>query len=142
MAIEKLQPGDSVLAQNPETGKLAFKPVWATTVRPTSPLIEIRGPHKTIRATRGHPFWVCGIGWQMAKELKDRSATAHNGGACGNPGCTAKGRGRVLQPVVADFNSYLIGSDQILVYDNNLSQVSSATIPGFTVSKLSVPEIP
>ena len=70
MAIEKLQPGDSVLAQNPETGKLAFKPVWATTVRPTSPLIEIRGPHKTIRATRGHPFWVCGIGWQMAKELK------------------------------------------------------------------------
>ena len=33
--------------------------------------------------------------------------------------------------VVADFNSYFVGRDRILVHDNNLRQVTTATVPGF-----------
>jgi hypothetical protein len=37
--------------------------------RKPSPMIEIGLGRETLRATRGHPFWVCGEGWKMAKEL-------------------------------------------------------------------------
>ena len=69
IAIEVIKPGDCVLAQDADTGELAYKPVMMTTVRPPSKLIETRIEEETIRATRGHPFWVSGLGWQMAKEL-------------------------------------------------------------------------
>ena len=70
MPIEQVQVGDCVLAQNPDTGELDYKAVLATTTRTTSRVIAVRTAKETIRATRGHPFWVSGIGWQMAKELK------------------------------------------------------------------------
>ncbi len=35
--IESIQPGDRVLAQDPQTGELAFKMVQQTTIRPTTP---------------------------------------------------------------------------------------------------------
>ena len=42
VAVEKIRTGDMVLAQNPETGELAYKPVLRTTTRAAAPLVRIR----------------------------------------------------------------------------------------------------
>ena len=125
-----MRVGDSVLAQDPDSGELTYKPVLATTVRPPSTTIEIKTDEATIRATRGHPFWVDGIGWQMAKELKAgqnlhsprgpvqiQTARQHSEAVCYNL-------------VVADFNSYFVSNAQVLVHDNNLREVTTAIVPG------------
>src|SRR5262249_13998164 len=70
LPIEAVKIGELVLSQNQQTGELAYRPVFNTTVRPPSRLIEIHLGSTVIRVSRGHPLWVDGIGWQMAKELK------------------------------------------------------------------------
>jgi len=130
MAIDQIRPGDCVLSQDPDTGELAFKPVLATTVRPPSPLINIRVEGETIRATRGHPFWVSGIGWQMAKELKAGQWLHTLGGPVLIERCEQNGSAEAYSLVVADFNSFFVGNVQALVHDNNLRQVTSAKVPG------------
>jgi len=130
MAIEQIRPGDCVLSQDPDTGELAFKPVLATTVRPPSPLINIRVEGETIRATRGHPFWVSGIGWQMAKELMAGQWLHTPGGSVQIESCQQQGAAACHNLVVADFNSFFVGEIQVLIHDNNLRQVTSAKVPG------------
>ncbi len=67
--IGQIKPGDLVLSQEPFTGELLYQPVLQVTRRKPSPMIEIGLGSETIRTTRGHPFWVCGEGWAMAKHL-------------------------------------------------------------------------
>lgn len=67
--INQIKPGDRVLSQQPFTGELSYQPVLQVTRRKPSPMIEIGLGREALRATRGHPFWVCGEGWKMAKEL-------------------------------------------------------------------------
>jgi hypothetical protein len=67
--IARIKPGDRVLSQQPFTGELSYQPVLQVTRRKPSPMIEIGLGRETLRATRGHPFWGCGEGWKMAKEL-------------------------------------------------------------------------
>ncbi|HKD38165.1 MAG TPA: polymorphic toxin-type HINT domain-containing protein, partial [Pirellulales bacterium] len=69
-AIEKLSIGDRVLSQNPDTGELAYKFVMAITIRPPTENVLVRTSRGDIRASRGHPFWIVGKGWRMAKELE------------------------------------------------------------------------
>jgi hypothetical protein len=68
--IEKICPGDHVLSQHATTGELAFKAVEAVTKRTPSPMIRISVAGEEILATRGHPFWVVGQRWKMAKHLQ------------------------------------------------------------------------
>ena len=60
MAIEKITVGDRVLAQDIETGGLAYKPVLQTTVRPPTELTTLRCNNETIVCTRAHRFWDSG----------------------------------------------------------------------------------
>lgn len=136
MAIEQVRIGDCVLSQDPESGELAYKPVLATTVRPPSPLINIRVEGETIRATRGHPFWVSGIGWQMAKELKAGQWLHTAAGPVLIESCEQHGTAEAYSLVVADFNSFFVGELQVLVHDNNLRQVTSAKVPGLVDASL------
>ena len=69
MAIEKIQIGDRVLAQDADTGELAYKPVLGTTIRPPADLIAMTTSKGLLRSTRGHAFWIDGKGWQMAKAI-------------------------------------------------------------------------
>ena len=131
LTIEQIKPGDCVLAQDPDSGELAYKPIMAVTVRPPSPLIEVRTEKDTIRAMRGHPFWVSGIGWQMAKELKAGQWLHTVDGPVRIEIADERGEAECHNLVVADFNSYFVGRDRILVHDNNLRQVTTATVPGF-----------
>jgi hypothetical protein len=130
LPIEQMKPGESVLAQDPDSGELAYKLVTKTTVRPPSPLVEIRLEQETIRATRGHPFWVSGTGWQMAKELQAGQWLHTTSGPARIESVEQTGEAECFNMIVADFNTYFVGDAQVLVHDNNLRQVTTATVPG------------
>ncbi len=130
MPIEQVQPGESVLAQDPDSGELAYKPVFGTTVRPPSETIEIETDTATIRATKGHPFWVDGIGWQMAKELKRGQYLHSPRGPVEIRSVSRQPEAACYNLVVADFNSYFVSDAQVLVHDNNLREVTTAIVPG------------
>jgi hypothetical protein len=70
MPIQQIRPGDCVLSKHPRSGELAYKPVLNVTLRKPAPMLKVGFGHDTIVATAGHPFWVCGEGWKMAKQLK------------------------------------------------------------------------
>lgn len=128
--IESLDPGDLVLAQNVNTGELTYKPVLRSTVRPAGPILKLSIGDERLFSTRGHPFWVAGVGWRMAKELED-GAILH--------GATDAVRIGAIDPasdaetfnlVVADFNTYFVGESGILVHDNTPRQPTRAGLPG------------
>jgi hypothetical protein len=130
MPIEQVQIGEFVLAQDIETGELAYKPVIGTTVRPPSPLVAISAGGETIRATRGHPFWISGIGWQMAKVLKAGQMLHTPRGPLPIDSIGEDDPATCYNLVVADFGTYFITDRHVLVHDNNLRQVTTATVPG------------
>jgi hypothetical protein len=130
-AIEKVQIGDQVLSQDPETGELAYKPVVATTLRPAAPLIRLETEQGVIRTSGGHPFWQSGQGWVKARDLKP-GAMLH----------TAQQVVRVVKVervesepthnlIVADFHSYFVGEQMILSHDNTIRERTNATVPGY-----------
>jgi hypothetical protein len=130
LTIETIRPGECVLAQNPETGELAYKPVLANTVRPESPTLAIQCQSDTITVTRGHPFWVSGKGWRMAKELTagDRLHSVH--GPVEITSTSESTDAVCYNLVVADLGNYFVGEHKVLVHDNNIRDVTPAVVPG------------
>lgn len=124
-AIEAIQAGDRVLAQDQESGETAFKPVqevfhhdqprmlYALT------LADEQGKSETLEVTDDHPFWVQGQGWRQSGRIV--------------PGMVLRGSGgRWLtvvswRPVertrltynfdVADFDSYFVGEHRVWVHN-------------------------
>lgn len=132
VAIETIRIGDLVLAQNIETGELAFKPVVCTTVRPAKPLLAVTIGEESVTATSGHRFWVAGEGWTKARDLKARSLI-HT--VTGNAAVAAVETGPTAQTynlVVADFHDYFVGRTGFLVQDLPLPQPTNAVVPGLT----------
>jgi hypothetical protein len=129
-AIETLELGDLVLAQNVDTGELAYKPLVGRTVRPPSEILSVKVRGEEIRTTLGHPFWVAGSGWQMAKELKN-GAILH--GVTGFTRVTAvkhSEQAEAFNLVVADFSTYFVGENGLLVHDNTPRTPTRAVVPG------------
>ncbi|HZZ27741.1 MAG TPA: polymorphic toxin-type HINT domain-containing protein [Pirellulales bacterium] len=135
MQIENIKVGELVLAQNSETGEIAYKPVVGTFVRPISPLIQICLGEQIIRCAKGHPFWVDGIGWQMAKELKAGQwlHTAH--GMVQIDSAEPSDEAVCFNLVVADFHDYFVSGAKLLVHDNLLRGPTLATVPGLAEAK-------
>ena len=68
--IEQIQVGDRVLAQDVETGELAYKAVVATTRRAPKELVQLQTGAETLVSTGGHRYWVSGQGWVKARDLQ------------------------------------------------------------------------
>jgi hypothetical protein len=130
-AIEKLQIGDRVLAQDPDAGELAYKPVLATSKSPPSKLLRITTSRGAVRLTLGHPFWIVGKGWRMAKELHvgDRIHALHG------IAVVMAIESQPMEPVynlnVADFGTYFVSDGQLLVHDFTPRLPSRALLPGY-----------
>lgn len=135
LPIEEVKPGDSVLSQDSGTGELAFKPVVATTSRAPSDRIEIGLGSETIVTTRGHPFWVAGQGWTMAKNLKPGSYLHTASGPAvvdrvkETPAADAWYE-YSYNLVVADFHTYFVGELKTLVHDNSPFVEHQGLLPG------------
>jgi hypothetical protein len=120
--IESIQVGDRVLAQDPTSGQLSFRPVVALHRNRPSPTLRITLDGETIVATGIHRFWKAGQSWTMARDLKagDRLRVL---------GATAEVRSiepDATQPVynldVAEDRDFFVGSKGLLVHDFSFVQ--------------------
>jgi hypothetical protein len=129
--IETIRVGDRVLAQEPKTGELSFKPVVATTLRLNVPVIQMVFTTEAITCTLGHPVWVNGDGWRMAKQLlpEQQLHTVH-GGVCLSEMKRLEEYKDTHSLVVADFHTYFVGETGVLVHDNVYRESTSVLVPG------------
>jgi hypothetical protein len=131
LAIEKIRIGDCVFAQDADTGELAFKPVLGTTVRPPVEMVLVTTTRGELRTTRGHPFWIVGKGWRMAKELQVGDRVVSLGGSATVTAIAKQSPEPAYNLIVADFGTYFVGDGRILVHDNTPRLPTPAAIPGY-----------
>jgi hypothetical protein len=128
--IEQIRVGDLVLAQDPQSGELAYKPVLRTTVRPPEHLVEFRAGEEPIRASGGHPFWVAGRGWVKARKLQAGMPLHGLNGVTRAGAPIQTGFEKTYNLIVADFHTYFAGRAMILTHDNTIRQPARAAVPG------------
>jgi hypothetical protein len=129
--IESLRIGDRVLAQDADSGELSFKPVLGTTVRPPVEMVLVTTTRGELRTTRGHPFWIVGKGWRMAKELQVGDHVVSLGGTAEVTALAKQPPQPAYNLIVADFGTYFVGNGRILVHDNTPRLPTPAAIPGY-----------
>ena len=132
--IEHVRVGDRVLTQDITTGELTYNPVQATTLRPPAPLVRLNMEGKTLRATRGHWFWVVGQGWQMAKDLKQGDRLHAMQGAALIGSIDQDPPAEAFNLVVSDNHDYFVGDSLVLAHDNVTPEESGALVPGLAVA--------
>jgi hypothetical protein len=132
--IESLEIGDLVLAQNPDTGELYYKPIVGRTVRPPSDILNMKlaagNEQEELHTTLGHPLWVAGVGWRMAKQLGDGAVLHGVVGPVKVAAIEPAGQAEAYNLVVAEFNTYFVGESGVLVHDNTPRAPTRATVPG------------
>jgi hypothetical protein len=118
--IETLGEGDLVLTMDEQTGERSFRPVLRTTLRPPGPMMHLEASNYQIVCTPGHPFWVEGTGWRMAKELSegDRITTATGAPLELRSVASAEQDQQAFNLVVEGNNNYFVGQDGLLSHDN------------------------
>ena len=130
VAIENISIGDQVLAQNPETGEIAYKEVLDTFRNETNVVVHVTVNDETFTCTEEHPFYVEGKGWVNASALR-----------VGMVVWLADGTKAIIQDVwieylaeavavfnfkVADFHTYFVGYSGVLVHNANCGTSVSA----------------
>jgi HEAT repeat protein len=128
--IETLEIGDLVLAQNVDTGERAFKPIIGRTVRPPSEIFKLSVDGEELETTLGHPLWVAGVGWRMAKELADGAILHGVNGSVRIDAVAKADEAEAYNLIVADFNTYFVGKSGVLVHDNTPRKPTTAIVPG------------
>lgn len=134
--IESLKAGDRVLSQDVDTGELAYKLVLRTTLRPPTDMLQLKIGDDQIVTTLGHPFWVNGHGWKMAKELKAGDQIHSLGGSLEVHHYEKVADNQAYNLVVDGFNTYFVGTQGILVHDREFRRPTQAIVPGLAASNL------
>jgi len=131
VAIEKVQVGDMVLAQDTTTGELTFKPALETTVRPVSMLVKIiTAQGEVIETSAGHPFWVSGDGWVKARDLRSGMELHGLRGPVRVSSVNDSREEQTYNLIIADHNTYFVGKSKVLSHDNTIRQAIDEVVPG------------
>lgn len=130
MAIEEIRVGDRVLAQDPETGELAYKPVLGTTIRPAGRLVRINVGQDSVTTSGGHLYWVAGDGWKKARELTSGDEIHSVRGTVGISNVEKAELAPTYNLIVADFHSYFVGAGLIYCHDNTIREPTNSLVPG------------
>lgn len=134
-AIEEVEPGMLVLSQDPNSGKLDYRPVVQTTTRKPTPVVKIYAEEEEIITTSGHRFWVSGDGWRMAKFLQPGERLHSINGSTEVKTIESSSDAVVYNLVVDDFHTFFVGNQLILVHDVELPQPTTNTLPGVAPRK-------
>ena len=132
--IETLEIGDFVLSQEVKSGKLSYQTVLGRTVRKDRPTLLIKCGSETIQATLGHPMWVSGAGWKMAKELQPGDVLHGVKGPMLVESVAAAEPIDVFNLVVEDTHNYFVGTAGILVHDNSPRAPVETVVPGLVAA--------
>ena len=134
--IESVTVGDRVLSKDTENGQLELHLVLGHTLRPPAEIIEIEFDQSTIQCTKGHPFWVSGAGWRMAKLLKPGDRIHALDGTLEVCSVNANFMHDETHNLIVDkAATYFVGKQGLLVHDNTYRRPTRAVIPGFLPAK-------
>ncbi len=121
VAIETIRVGDKVWAENPETGQKELKEVVQTFVNETEHLVHVFVNDEEIITTPEHPFYSPVKGWTAACKLRAGDILVS---VNGEYVIVEKIQHEILEtPItvynfeVADFHTYYVGKDSILVHN-------------------------
>lgn len=129
--IESVKLGDRVLAQNLETGEIAFRPVLRVTQTDNAITQKVQFGDETLVSTTAHPFWVNGKGWRLVRDLEPGMQFHSLSGAVEVSKIDASDSQTVYNLEVADFNTYFVGKGQILTHDITIRNPTDMALPGF-----------
>ena len=103
-----------------------------TTIRQPSPLLELTIDNDVIETTLGHPFWVNGHGWKMAKLLKVGDIIHAVDGAKRVQQIEAMPRPKQAFNLIVQCNAnYFVGDAcRVLVHDNTYRNPTPSVVPG------------
>jgi len=131
--IDKIEVGDLVLSQNPNTGELAYKPVLRVTIRPPEELLRVRlaSPRSTVlEGSGGHPLWVSGQGWVLLRKLRSGMVLHGVDGSVVVSDVDEGSNQQTYNLIVLDFKTYVVGEEKILCHDNTPRSPTNALVPG------------
>ncbi len=141
-AVESIKTGDMVLSSDVDSGRIEFKPVLRTTVRPPAETMKIVTDAETIQATLGHYWWVSGHGWLRTKEIVAgmRLHTVTGTSLVESVELVAD-KAVTYNLIVADNHSYFVGSQRLLSNDASELKPTLLKVPGLqlSVARHSVP---
>ena len=122
-AIESIQVGDRLLAQDTSTGALGFQPVLAVhhTKMAGTVRVTFDGAEPLI-ATGIHRFWKAGQGWAMARDLKSGDRIRALGAVVEVKSVDAAASQPVYNLDVARDHTFLVGKKGLLVHDADFVQ--------------------
>ena len=131
--IEQIRVGDIVLAHNPETGETLPKEVTTLFVNDAGSVWELTiesedGATELHRVTDNHPYWVEGSGWVEVKDLQPGMKIATEDGdtvTLDNIFDTGVVE-RTFNFEVADFHTYFVGNQKVLVHNCNKIKLKAA----------------
>ena len=98
-------------------------------------MLRVKIGSEAITTTLGHPFWVSGLGWQMAKEVSESASLHSVNGTARVSAVESANDAEAFNLVVADFNTYFVGEAGVLVHDNTFRRPTLAIIPGLIATK-------
>ena len=134
IAIEEIKAGDMVWAENPETGEKELKEVVQTFVNETTELIYIQVGSEEIVTTPEHPFYSPIKGWIAACKLRTGDILVLQNGKYVT---VEKVQHEILEaPItvynfeVADFHTYYVGKNAVLVHNTCGRNSSSRGVGG------------
>jgi hypothetical protein len=130
VAVEKIKVGDRVLAQDTETGELAYKPVMHTTVRLKADLVKLDLRDEAVTCSVGHRFWIAGKGWTKASDIEPGMNFHGTEGTTPLRKSESAGVGAVYNLIVADFHSYFVGKAMIYSHDITARKPTDLAVPG------------
>ena len=132
-AIEDIQEGDIVEAENPETGEKGQKRVVQTFVNETQELVHLFVENEEIVTTPTHPFWVINAEWCSAIEIRAGDILKLADGRAVT--VTATEYEKLDTPVkvynfeVEDFHTYYVGEQAVLVHNKCAVSDTPASSP-------------
>ncbi|MDZ4780638.1 MAG: polymorphic toxin-type HINT domain-containing protein [Planctomycetia bacterium] len=134
--IEQLRHGDRVLAQDPVTGELTFKPVLKTTHRdPVETLCIDAGNAGSLTCSGGHMFWVAGKGWVRARVMEPGMILHTLDGPHEVRSVKVCPPAEVFNLIVADFHSYFVADGRWLTHDNTPQSPTDTIVPGLLATR-------
>lgn len=118
--IETLRVGDRVLALDPTTGGLAYRPILAVHHNPPSETFRVEAGGDSVVASQIHRFWVAGAGWKMAKDLRPGDTLRTLAGTATVTAVEADKIQPVFNLDVASAKTFYVGRGAALVHDNSV----------------------
>lgn len=121
LPIERIHVGTRVLSRDEKTGRNDYKRVSKVYVTPNRRIFEITtAKNGVFHTTEEHPFYVNGVGWIPAKDLRPgyRVFSATQGSIEISSGKLSERSSTVYNFEVEDFHTYFVGEVGLWVHNN------------------------